>query len=59
VTIIERFGSAANLNVHFYCLALDGVYRVGRDGRPRFVAATAPTRAQLQSLLAAVRRQII
>ncbi len=34
VTIIQRFGSAANLNVHFRCLALDGVYWVGRDGRP-------------------------
>jgi hypothetical protein len=54
VTIIQRFGSAANLNVHFHCLALDGVYRVGRDGRPRFVAATAPTQSQLQALLAAM-----
>jgi hypothetical protein len=54
VTIIQRFGSAANLNVHFHCLALDGVYRVGRDGRPRFVAATAPAPARLQALLAAM-----
>ena len=54
VTIIQRFGSAANLNVHFHCLALDGVYRVGKDGRPRFVAATAPTQNQVQALLAAM-----
>lgn len=28
VTLIQRFGSAANLNVHLHCLVLDGVYRV-------------------------------
>jgi hypothetical protein len=54
VTVIQRFGSAANLNVHFQCLALDGAYRVGADGRPRFVAAAAPTPARLQALLAAM-----
>jgi hypothetical protein len=27
VTLIQRFGSAANLNVHLHCLVLDGVYR--------------------------------
>ena len=26
VTLIQRFGSALNLNVHFYMLYLDGVY---------------------------------
>jgi hypothetical protein len=36
VTLIQRFGSAANLNIHLYCLVLDGVYRVGNDGAPLF-----------------------
>ena len=54
VTVIQRFGSAANLNVHFHCLALDGAYRIGADGRPRFVAAAAPTPARLQALLVAM-----
>jgi len=27
VTLIQRFGSALNLNVHFHLLVLDGVYR--------------------------------
>jgi hypothetical protein len=27
VTLIQRFGAAANLNVHLHCLVLDGVYR--------------------------------
>lgn len=59
VTIMQRFGSAANLNVHFHCLAVYGVYRVGRDRRPGFVAATAPTQSQLQSLLAAMIARLI
>ena len=29
VTLIQRFGSGANLNVHLHLLVLDGVYRKG------------------------------
>ena len=47
VTLIQRFGSAANPNIPLHCLVLDGVYR--RTGgepvfracagdRPRFLA---------------------
>ena len=25
VTLIQRFGSTANLNIHLHCLVLDGV----------------------------------
>ena len=32
VTLIQRFGSAANLNIHLHCLVLDGLYRMGADG---------------------------
>jgi Putative transposase len=32
VTLIQRFGSALNLNVHFHILIPDGVYRPGRPG---------------------------
>lgn len=28
VTLIQQFGSAANLNIHLHCLLLDGVYRL-------------------------------
>jgi ribosomal protein S27E len=30
VTLIQRFGSALNLNIHFHMLLLDGVYVIGR-----------------------------
>ncbi len=38
VTLIQRFGSALNLNIHFHMLFLDGVYRdLGDDTeRQRF-----------------------
>ena len=32
VTLIQRFGSSLNLNVHFHMLFLDGVYVEGRHG---------------------------
>ena len=51
VTLIQRFGSAANLNIHLHCLALDGVYRCGADGAPTFVEVDAPTDDELHALL--------
>ena len=51
VTLIQRFGSAANLNIHLHCLVLDGVYRCDGDGAPSFVEAGAPTDDELRALL--------
>jgi hypothetical protein len=50
LTLIQRFGSAANLNIHLHCLVLDGVYR-RTGGDPVFQQARAPTREELQGLL--------
>jgi hypothetical protein len=50
VTLIQRFGSAANLNVHLHCLVLDGVYR-RTEGEPLFREARAPTDDELKGLL--------
>ncbi len=36
VTLIQRFGSALNLNVHFHMLFLDGVYVEQSHGSARF-----------------------
>ena len=54
VTLIQRFGSAANLNIHLHCLVLDGVYRRGADGAPAFVEAGTPTDDGLHALLQTV-----
>ncbi|MGK2900324.1 MAG: transposase zinc-binding domain-containing protein, partial [Burkholderiaceae bacterium] len=51
VTLIQRFGSAANLNIHLHCLVLDGVYRCGADGVPVFAEVDAPTDDELHALL--------
>ena len=51
VTLIQRFGSAANLNIHLHCLVLDGVYQRSADGTPEFVEALAPTDEALQAVL--------
>ncbi len=50
VTLIQRFGLAANLNIHRHCLVLDGVYRCDADGAPSFVEADAPTDQELRAL---------
>jgi hypothetical protein len=51
VTLIRRFGSAANLNIHLHCLVLDGVYRRNADGVPVFMEVPAPTDEALQTML--------
>src|SRR5215831_2212036 len=50
VTLIQRFGSAANLNIHLHCLVLDGVY-LNRDGVPVFHEAAAPSADELEAVL--------
>jgi hypothetical protein len=54
VTLIQRFGSAANLNIHLHCLVLDGVYRCSDDGVPGFVEVLAPDDDELHELLQTV-----
>jgi len=58
VTLIQRFGSAANLNIHLHCLLLDGVYRI-TEGAPVFHAGRAPTGGELQALLSRIIRRLM
>jgi len=58
VTLIQRFGSAANLNIHLHCLFLDGVFRT--DGsEPVFQTVRTPTAEQLQILLSRIIKRIM
>ena len=60
ITLIQRFGSAANLNTHLHALVLDGVYQTGEaEGAPLFIEATAPSHEQLQTLLNKIIRRIL
>jgi hypothetical protein len=50
VTLIQRFGSAANLNIHLHCLVLEGVY-LNCDGTAIFHEAAAPSTDELEAVL--------
>ncbi|MDD1412526.1 IS91 family transposase (plasmid) [Escherichia coli] len=44
VTLIQRFGSALNLNVHYHMLFLDGIYTEDGHGKQRFHRVSADPR---------------
>ena len=58
VTLIQRFGSALNLNIHFHMLFLDGVYVERGDGSLRFCRVKAPTSAELTRLAHTLARRV-
>jgi len=58
VTLIQRFGSALNLNIHFHMLFLDGVYVERPDGFVRFRWVKAPTSAELTELARTIAHRI-
>ncbi|HDO33694.1 MAG TPA: hypothetical protein ENH08_01070 [Chromatiales bacterium] len=58
VTLIQRFGSALNLNIHFHMLFLNGIYADGANGSSRFRWVKAPTRAELTQLAHTIAQRI-
>ncbi len=59
VTLIQRFGSALNLNIHFHMLFLDGVYlHTGTDAPPRFHWVKAPTSDDITRLTHTIAERI-
>ncbi|MBK6279370.1 MAG: transposase [Gammaproteobacteria bacterium] len=44
MTLVQRFGSALNLNIHLHMLCLDGVYAPRPDRGLRFTRVKAPCR---------------
>ena len=57
--VIQRFGGALNLNVHFHTLAVDGVFVREPDGSLSFAAAKAPTDEEVDTLLGVIRTRIL
>lgn len=51
VTVTQRFGSAMNLNLHYHCLVLDGVYAREDDGALRFHASRPPSTEDVEVLV--------
>ncbi len=58
VTLIQRFGSALNLNVHFHLLALDGAYAEDAYGKIRFHRIKAPTADELRVLTHRISQRV-
>lgn len=57
MTLIQRFGSALNLNIHFHMLFLDGVYLTGTK-RPVFRRIAPPSTPELQALVHRIAERI-
>ena len=59
VTLIQRFGSALNMNIHVHMLFPDGVYTGGSNGRPvRFTRVEAPSRDELTRLTHTIAQRV-
>ena len=52
ITVIQRFGGALNLNLHFHILVLDGLYAIDpRTGALRWVRARRPSTAEVERVV--------
>ena len=58
VTLIQRFGSALNLNIHYHMLFLDGVYIKDKYGTSRFRWVKAPTSDELSKLTHTIAHRV-
>jgi hypothetical protein len=58
VTLVQRFGSALNLNVHFHLLFLDGAYRAEGVAAPVFRPVSEPGAQELQALVEQIALRI-
>jgi hypothetical protein len=58
VTVIQRFGSGLQLNLHYHTLVLDGVFTEAQPGRLAFHAAPPPSDADVAQILATVRARV-
>jgi hypothetical protein len=54
IVVIQRFGGALNLNLHFHALVLDGVFAPVAEGALRFRALDALTTLDVEEVLATI-----
>jgi hypothetical protein len=59
VTFLQGVGSAANCNLHFHVVMLDGVFAEDTHGELLFHAAEPPTEIELAKLIDAVRTRVL
>ena len=58
VTLIQRFGSALNLNIHFHMIFLDGVFVPVEGAPPVFRHLPTPTAVELAALVQQIGERI-
>ena len=58
VTLIQRFGSALNLNVHLHMIFVDGAYRSDGTAPPVFHPVPPPATADLQALVQRIAERL-
>jgi len=58
LTVVQRFGSSLNLNVHFHAIVMDGVYAERPDGSMLFHPLPAPSDEDIARLARAVCRKV-
>jgi len=58
VTLIQRFGSALNLNIHFHMLFLNGAYIENEYGATRFRRVKAPSSDELSRLTHTIAHRV-
>jgi len=61
VTFLQRFGSALNVNLHFHCVFIEGIYldRTDAGRKPRFVQAAPPTDTDIAAVVQKISRRVI
>src|SRR3989442_7660579 len=61
VTFIQRFGSALNVNLHFHCVFLEGVYCYPTEPtlKPRFVTSEPPTDTDIADVVQKISHRVI
>jgi hypothetical protein len=57
ITVIQRFGSFLNANLHFHTVIPDGVFEAAADGAVRFHALPPPRDDEVQALAARIVRR--
>ena len=58
LTVVQRFGSSLNLNVHFHVIAMDGVYAEQSDESLLFHPLPAPSDEDIARVARAVCRKV-
>lgn len=58
VTLVQRFGGSANLNVHFHTLVTQGVYREDA-GRAVFHELAAPSNVDVKRVLELIQKRVV